>query len=73
MKTFPPLCRTMIQIVLMTNVLTFINKVLTLYSLLKTKTIKRKYVKRDPWMTKALINSSVTKIKLLKTKLKYSV
>ena len=29
---------------------------------LKTKTIKRQYVKRDPWMTKALINYSVTKL-----------
>ena len=38
---------------------------------LKTKTIKRKYFKIYHWMTKALINTSVTKIKLLKTKLKY--
>jgi hypothetical protein len=38
---------------------------------LKIKKIPRKYLKKAPWITHGLINSSITKSKLLKIKLKY--
>ena len=39
---------------------------------LPTKIIKllRKYIKREPWMTQGLLNSSLNKSKLLRTKIK---
>jgi hypothetical protein len=38
---------------------------------LKTKTIRSKYIKREPWITSAILNSTLTKNKLYNIKLKW--